>query len=38
MLGFTYCGIHSSAFGCCYAPDAAAMGGDAPAFDVEELT
>lgn len=37
MDGFTYNGIHSSAFGCCYIPNAADQGRDTAAYEVEDL-
>lgn len=38
MEGFSFAGIHSSAFGCCYHPDAKARGNGMEEYDVEELT
>lgn len=38
MDGFSFMGIHSSAFGCCYRPDAKARGSSMEEYDIEELT
>ena len=37
MHGFSYCGVHSSKFGCFHIPNAAERGREMPAYDVEEL-
>lgn len=37
IAGFTYRGIHSSAYGCFHIPAASERGQDMPAYDVEEL-